>query len=93
VRERETQELLKSGVMASSSRKGTASGTRRGTMGSPAFNKALAQNVAAEKVQMYGQVRLRLAAVGSGAQQQGVLQRWVWVWVPPPHQEGGDMLK
>lgn len=30
-----------------------------GTMGSPAFNKALAQNVAAEKVQMYGQVRMR----------------------------------
>jgi hypothetical protein len=29
-------------------------------MGSPAFNKALAQNVAAEKVQMYGQVRVAL---------------------------------
>lgn len=74
MRERETQELLKSCVMASGSRKGTASGTRRGTMGSPAFNKALAQNVAAEKVQMYGQVGPRAAAVGSGAQQQGCAQ-------------------
>ncbi len=51
IRERETQELLKSGV-ATKSTKGTG---RSGSLGGPAYNKALAQNVAAEKVQMYGQ--------------------------------------
>lgn len=52
VRERETQELLKSGVATRGTSKGTG---RSGSLGGPAYNKALAQNVAAEKVQMYGQ--------------------------------------
>lgn len=63
VRERETQELLKSGIMANGGKKGTA---KRGTVGNPAFNKALAQNVAAEKVEMYGKVG-GWGAAGRGA--------------------------
>ncbi|KAF5831032.1 hypothetical protein DUNSADRAFT_13682 [Dunaliella salina] len=54
-RERETDELLKSGVGKGGTSKRASTATRRGTLGSPAANKALAQNVAAEKVQMYGQ--------------------------------------
>ncbi len=55
MRERETQELLKSGVA------GTRRGTSRpGNVGGPAYNKALAQNVAAEKVQVYGQAFERI---------------------------------
>ncbi|GFH26451.1 docking complex component 2, partial [Haematococcus lacustris] len=56
MRERETQELLKSGLAGS----GRAGGSKHGisslgrtTMLGPTYNKALAQNVAAEKVQMY----------------------------------------
>jgi len=54
-RERETQELLKSGMGMSGTGRRAGTATKRGTLGSPAANKALAQNVAAEKVQMYGQ--------------------------------------
>ncbi len=53
IRERETQELLKSGVTPGG--RGAKTSGRTGTLGGPAYNKALAQNVAAEKVQMYGQ--------------------------------------
>lgn len=48
MRERETQELLKMGTLAADKKK-------RGAKLGPNYNKALAQNVAAEKVQMYGQ--------------------------------------
>mmetsp|Transcript_9222 Transcript_9222/g.19727 ORF Transcript_9222/g.19727 Transcript_9222/m.19727 type:complete len:546 (+) Transcript_9222:205-1842(+) len=48
MRERETQELLKMGTLGADKKKKTFG---KGTT----YNKALAQNVAAEKVQMYGQ--------------------------------------
>lgn len=60
IRERETQELLKNGVAgttttSSPSRTGSRAAQRAmSTVGGATFNKALAQNVAAEKVQMYG---------------------------------------
>ncbi len=54
MRERETQELLKSGIAGAKARGARVTG-RSTTMGGPAYNKAMAQNVAAEKVQMYGQ--------------------------------------
>ncbi|KAJ9514803.1 hypothetical protein QJQ45_028477 [Haematococcus lacustris] len=65
MRERETQELLKSGLAGS----GRAGGSKHGisslgrtTMLGPTYNKALAQNVAAEKVQMYGQAFEKIQA-------------------------------
>ncbi|KAJ9514613.1 hypothetical protein QJQ45_016342 [Haematococcus lacustris] len=57
MRERETQELLKSGLAGSGRAGGSKHGSSslgRTTMLGPTYNKALAQNVAAEKVQMYG---------------------------------------
>mmetsp|Transcript_19123 Transcript_19123/g.34605 ORF Transcript_19123/g.34605 Transcript_19123/m.34605 type:complete len:509 (-) Transcript_19123:223-1749(-) len=50
MRERETQELLKMGMLSSDKKKKLA----RGTWGAN-YNKVMAQNVAAEKVEMYGQ--------------------------------------
>jgi len=54
VRERETQELLKGGVAGAKARAGRNKAGHT-ILGGPAYNKAMAQNVAAEKVQMYGQ--------------------------------------
>ncbi|KAG2488983.1 hypothetical protein HYH03_012424 [Edaphochlamys debaryana] len=56
MRERETQELLKMGTLSSSEKKKRVS---KGTWGA-GYNKALAQNVAAEKVEMYGQAFKRI---------------------------------
>lgn len=50
MRERETQELLKAGSLGSDKKKKVSKG-----QWGVGFNKALAQNVAAEKVEMYGQ--------------------------------------
>lgn len=56
MRERETQELLKMGTLSSAEKK------KRITKGSwnVGYNKAMAQNVAAEKVEMYGQAFKRI---------------------------------
>uniref|UniRef100_A0A7S0RLG2 ODAD1 central coiled coil region domain-containing protein n=1 Tax=Chlamydomonas leiostraca TaxID=1034604 RepID=A0A7S0RLG2_9CHLO len=72
LRERETQELLKSGIAAqglngprgtsNTARKGTGRLGTAGTGAGAAANKALAQNVAAEKVQMYGQAFEKIQA-------------------------------
>jgi hypothetical protein len=56
MRERETQELLKMGTLSSAEKKKRVSKGVWGGMGS----KALAQNVAAEKVEMYGQAFKRI---------------------------------
>ncbi|GIL88327.1 hypothetical protein Vretimale_15075 [Volvox reticuliferus] len=56
MRERETQELLKMGTLSSAEKKKRVS---KGQWGA-GYNKALAQNVAAEKVEMYGQAFKRI---------------------------------
>lgn len=56
-REKETQELLKMGTLSSTDKKKTRSTS--GAKGA-SYNKALAQNVAAEKVQLYGQAFERI---------------------------------
>lgn len=57
---------------------------KRGTMGSPAFNKALAQNVAAEKVQMYGQVRSVRPSAKVQVQCMRLAERRCIVWCGQP---------
>ncbi|PNH02947.1 Coiled-coil domain-containing protein 63, partial [Tetrabaena socialis] len=56
MRERETQELLKMGTLSSSEKKKRVAKGQWGV----GYNKALAQNVAAEKVEMYGQAFKRI---------------------------------
>ncbi len=70
MRERETQELLKMGTLSSAEKKKRVA---KGTWG-PGANKALAQNVAAEKVEMYGQAfkRIQVGKAGSQGARGGV---------------------